>query len=147
MNPRIFPSLFAAAVALLLGACAATTTTTQEGGHPERLLAEAGFRLREVDNPRQQQRLEQLPPDRISAVRYHGKTFFVYRKPGTNQVYVGRRPELEKYRQLRQRETANTGRIAGGANPPPDIAGELPGPNPIAIREYDDWGPLLPETE
>ncbi len=130
-------------VAVFAGGCSTTSSNTSAASEKPRLLAEAGFQLRTVTNPKHQQRLAQLPQDRVSTVKYHRRIYFVYPMPATNQVYVGNRAQYHSYLQLLGKEQA---RIANAATmPKPVLTEEVPGPgpNPILIEEYEDWSPLL----
>jgi hypothetical protein len=111
----------------------------------QKLLAQAGFQLKNVATQKQQQRLAQLPANKVSLVKYHGRTHYVYPMTASNQAYVGNKAQHQSYLDLLRKEQAQAN---AAAEPKPVFTEEVPGPGaePILIQEYDDWGPLL-ETE
>ena len=44
----------------------------------ENLLAQAGFKVKTVTTPKQQQQVSLLAVDRVSAVKYQGKLYYVF---------------------------------------------------------------------
>lgn len=108
----------------------------------QRFLAQAGFQLKNATTQKQQQRLAQLPADRVSPVKYHGRIHYVYPMTASNQAYVGNKTQYQSYLELLRKEQAQAN---AAAKPKPVFTEEIPGPGaePILIQEYDDWGPLL----
>lgn len=139
LTSSVFVSL--CLIAIFVSGCSTMSSNTST--EKPRLLAQAGFQLRNVSNQKHQQRLAQLPADRVSPVKYHGRTYFVYPMPATNQVYVGNKAQYHSYLQLLAKEQA---RVANAATQPKPVFTEEvpgPGPDPILIEEYEDWSPLL----
>jgi uncharacterized lipoprotein YajG len=64
------------AVLALLAACQ-TTGTGQAVVQKESLLSQSGFKVKTVTTPKQQQRVSQLSPNVVSAVKYQGKLYYV----------------------------------------------------------------------
>ena len=136
---RFSASLILCSLAIFLGGCASTGGMAGAGKEKERLLAQAGFQMRSLNKPKQQERLAQLPADRVSTVKYHGRIYYVYPLVATNRAYIGNKAQYQSYLQLLRNEQAQ-------ANAPkPVFTEEVPGPgaDPILIQEYDDWNPLL----
>jgi hypothetical protein len=130
-------------VAVFFTGCASTgNIASSNAKEKERILAQAGFQLKNVDTPKRQHRLAQLPPDRVSRVKYHARTYYVYPMVTSNQAYVGNKAQYQTYLQLWRAEQAQANAATG---PQPVLTEEVPGPGaePILIQEYDDWGPLL----
>jgi hypothetical protein len=67
----------------------------------ENLAVTAGFKVITPARPDQQAILAKLPPDKVTPVKYHGKTYYVLPDPQNNQAYVGGAAEYHAYRQLR----------------------------------------------
>ncbi len=112
----------------------------------QRLLAQAGFQLKNVTTQKQQQRLAQLPANKVSPVKYDGRIHYVYPMTASNQAYVGNKAQYQSYLDLLRKEQAQANAAANAAvQPKPVFTEEVPGPGaePILIQEYDDWGPLL----
>jgi hypothetical protein len=130
-------------VGVFFNSCASMSNMASNGAkEKQRLLAQAGFQLKNATTPKQQQRLAQLPADRVSPVKYHGRIHYVYPMSASNQAYVGSKVQYQSYLELLRKEQAQANAAAG---PKPVFTEEVPGPGaePILIQEYDDWGPLL----
>ncbi len=137
-------------ITLIVAACAGTGgMTTTASPQKEQLLTQAGFKIRAVTAPKQQQQLSTLPENKVSAVKYHGKIYYVYPGSSHNQVYVGNREQFQTYKQMWQTERAKIAQPTQAnsmENPQPVFVEETAGPNPIVIEEYEGFGPLLPDT-
>ena len=143
---RIMKIVAMCAVAISLSDCANMGNTGADNAkEKQKLLAQAGFQLKNVGTQKQQQRLAQLPANKVSPVKYHGRIHYVYPMTPSNQVYVGNKAQYQSYLDLVRKERAQAN---AAAEPKPVFTEEVPGPGaePILIQEYDDWGPLL-ETE
>ncbi len=137
--------LLAGSVATLIAACATNTTVSTTTTSPrEQLLTEAGFQMKMATAPNQQKRLASLPANRVSEVRFHSRTYYVYPTATTNQFYVGNKSQYLAFKQLMRDKRA----ALRGTAPDQDVSSVeiTAGTNPVVIREYDGWGPLLPET-
>lgn len=137
--------LCAGAVAALLASCATDTNVTAGPGPKERALTQAGFVMKMTNTPSQQQRLAGLPVDRISMVRFHARTAYVYRSTTPNEFYIG-----SKLAYLRFKNMIRDDRAAMRATTPNQDVARVEiteNPNPVIIREYDGWGPLFPRSE
>ena len=125
---------------LALGAVCQTTLVASGSENPfkERLLGQAGFRLRTLTTQKQQQQVDTLRHGVVSAVTYQGKLFYVYPTAKKNVVYVGKEQQFTAYKQALsreyQQETASR----------PDIVKETAGPNHVQIREFDGMSPMDP---
>jgi hypothetical protein len=135
--------------ALFLGGCAGTgETTTTTSPQNEQLLTQAGFKTKTVTTPKQQKQVSALPANKVSAVKYHGKIYYVYPGSARDQVYVGSKKQYEAYKQLRQSQPAAAaeGTQANSfVNPKPTMTYDTTGPDSVVVQEFDGFGPLLPE--
>ena len=130
-------------LAISLSDCANMGNTgANNAEEKQKLVAQAGFQLKNVATQKQQQRLAQLPANNVSSVKYHGRIRYVYPMTASNQVYVGNKAQYQSYLDLLRKEAAQAN---AAAEPKPVLSEEVPGPGaePILIQEYDDWGPLL----
>src|SRR4029079_14050817 len=94
------------AILALMAAC--QTTDTSGVAQKESLLAQAGFKVKTVTTPKQQQRVSQLPPNVVSAVKYQGKLYYVYPTAKKDQIYVGKQAQYNTYKQALKGQHANT---------------------------------------
>ena len=86
------------AIALLALAVACTSTQTQT---KENLLIAAGFKVIVPKTAAQRQKLQTLPPGKVTLVQKDGKTYYVFPDASNNQAYVGGSTQYQAYRQLR----------------------------------------------
>jgi hypothetical protein len=87
-----------AAFAALLFGCSTTQTSTQ---NRESMLVASGFKVITPKTPAQQQKLQNLPPGKVTMIRKGGKTYYIFPDPAQNRAYVGRPKEYQAYQQLR----------------------------------------------
>ena len=146
-----------------LGGC--QSTSTAGGGsvsQKETLLAQAGFKTKTVTTPDQQKLVAQLAVDKVSAVKYKGKLYYVFPTGKKDQIYVGKQPQYNTYKQALQAKQAQlkaqqaqqtTGQPAPtGYQQPnnqslfndPVFVGETAGPRHITVETFDGFGPLDP---
>lgn len=134
---------------LFNGCVSMGNTAASNAQKKQEFLAQAGFQLRNASTQKQQQRLAQLPANKVSPVKYHGRIRYVYPVAASNQAYVGNKAQYQSYLELMRSEQAKMAQASAAANaaaePKPVFTEEVPGPGaePILIQEYDDWGPLL----
>jgi hypothetical protein len=83
--------------ALLVG-CATTQTTTQ---NREAMLMASGFKVITPKTTAQQQKLQNLPPGKVTMVQKAGKTYYIFPDPAHNQAYVGGPKQYRHYQQIR----------------------------------------------
>src|SRR5208283_5289442 len=86
------------AIALLVLAVGCTSTQTQ---NKENLLIAAGFKVIVPKTAAQQQKLQALPPGKVTLVQKAGKTYYVFPDAANNQAYVGGPTQYQAYKQLR----------------------------------------------
>ena len=86
------------ALALLVSAVGCASTQTQ---NKENLLIAAGFKVIVPSTAAQQQKLQTLPPDKVTLVQKDGKTYYVFPDAANNQAYVGGPNQYQAYKQLR----------------------------------------------
>jgi crotonobetainyl-CoA:carnitine CoA-transferase CaiB-like acyl-CoA transferase len=140
------------AVLALLAACQ-TTGTSQTVVQKESLLSQSGFKVKTVTTPKQQQRVSQLPPNVVSAVKYQGKLYYVYPTAKKDQIYVGKQAQYNAYKQAlkakiisQQPQQANQTaqqqqQMLQGS---PVWSGETAGPRHVQVQVFDGFGPLDP---
>src|SRR6266481_2953182 len=89
-------SCIAAGAALLIGC--ATTASTQ---NRENMLVASGFKAITPKTTAQKQKLQNLPPGKVTMIQKGGKTYYIFPDPAHNQAYVGRPKEYQTYLQMR----------------------------------------------
>ena|SRR5882724_127696 len=95
---RIFLCSIAAAYAAVLAGCASTQTSTQ---NRESMLVASGFKVITPKTAAQQQKLQNLPPGKVTMIQKGGKTYYIFPDPSHNRAYVGRPKEYQAYQQMR----------------------------------------------
>ena len=107
----------------------------------ENLLAQAGFKVKTVTTPKQQQQVSQLAQGRVSAVKYNGKLYYVYPTAKKDRIYVGKQAQFNAYKQAlkaSQQAQQSQQQMAGVA----DITEETAGLNNIEVQQFDGFGPM-----
>jgi len=87
----------AALLALTIG-CASTSTSTQ---NRENMLVASGFKMITPKTAAQQQKLQNLPPGKVTMIQKGKKTYYIFPDPVQNKAYVGGPKEYQAYQQLR----------------------------------------------
>ena len=132
---------------LFLASCAGTGTTTATASpQKEQVLVQAGFKLKTATTPKQQQQLDALPGNQVSAVKYKGKLYYAFPAGSGNQVYVGRQAQYDSYKKLLQVQRAQMAQASSAAAAQPTLVEETAGPNHILVEEFDGFGPLGMDT-
>jgi hypothetical protein len=93
----ILLSTVVGAYAALLVGCA----TTQSTQNRENMLVASGFRVITPKTAAQQQKLQKLPPGRVTMIQKTGKTYYIFPDPAHNQAYVGGPKQYRHYQDLR----------------------------------------------
>src|SRR5438270_8706244 len=75
-----------------------TTSSTQ---NKESMLVASGFKVITPKTAAQQQKLQNLPPGKVTMIQKGGKTYYIFPDPANNRAYVGRPREYQAYQQLR----------------------------------------------
>jgi hypothetical protein len=143
------------AVLALVAGCQTVATNQSEiaTSKKENLLAQAGFKVKTVTTPKQQQQVSQLPPNVVSAVKYQGKVYYVYPTAKKDQIYVGKQAQYDAYKQALKAKI-----ISQQAQPASQTAqqreqmlegspvwsGETAGPRHVQVQVFDGFGPLDP---
>jgi hypothetical protein len=83
--------------ALLVG-CATTQTTIQ---NRESMLVASGFRVITPTTTAQKQKLQNLPPGKVTMIQKGKKKYYIFPDPVHNRSYVGGPKEYQAYQQLR----------------------------------------------
>jgi hypothetical protein len=133
----------AMAILALVAGCQTVATNNAEiaASKKENLLAQAGFKVKTVTTPKQQQQVSKLAQGRVSAVNYNEKLYYVYPTAKKDQIFVGNQAQFNAYKQaLKASRQAQQGQqqMAGYA----DITEETAGPNHIEVEQFDGFGPM-----
>src|SRR5213595_73174 len=94
----------AIAIVALIAACKTVATNQGElaASKKENLLAQAGFKAKTVTTPKQQQQVSLLAVDKVSAVKYQGKLYYVFPTGKKDQILVGKQAQFNAYKQALQ---------------------------------------------
>ncbi len=95
---HILLATITAACTALLVSCASTQTSTQ---NKESMLVASGFKVITPKTTAHQQKLQNLPPGKVTMIQKAGKTYYIFPDPAHNQAYVGGPKQYEEYQQLR----------------------------------------------
>ena len=93
-----FVALIATVCTALLVGCATTQTTIQ---NRESMLVASGFKIITPKTAAQQQKLQNLPPGKVTMIQKGKKTYYIFPDPVHNRSYVGGPKEYQAYQQLR----------------------------------------------
>ncbi len=96
-------------------------------------LLEAGFKSKTVTTPKQQERVSALPEGKVSAVKYKGRTYYVYPTATKDRILCGTQAQFDAYKQALQAQRA---KLTG-----PVFEPEIHGPHPILVQQFDGFGP------
>jgi hypothetical protein len=89
----------AAAVCTVLSiGCAGTQTSTQ---NRESMLVASGFKTITPKTAAQKQKLQNLPPGKVTMIQKNGKTYYIFPDPAQNVAYVGGPKQYRQYQALR----------------------------------------------
>jgi hypothetical protein len=88
----------AAICAVLSAGCATTQVTTQ---NRESMLVASGFKVIMPKTAAQKQKLQNLPPGKVTMIQKAGKTYYIFPDPAHNQAYVGGPRQYRDYQELR----------------------------------------------
>jgi len=97
LNCSFVSTIAAVCTALLIG-CATTQTSTQ---NRENMLVASGFKVITPKTAAQKQKLQNLPPGKVTMIQKAGKTYYIFPDPAHNQAYVGGPKQYRHYQQLR----------------------------------------------
>jgi hypothetical protein len=93
----IFLCSIGAVCTALLAGCATTQTTQNR----ENMLVTSGFKVITPKTAAQQQKLQKLPPGKVTMIQKRGKTYYIFPDPAHNLAYVGGPKEYQAYQQMR----------------------------------------------
>ena len=140
------------AVLALVAACQTTGTSQSAVSQKEALLTQAGFKSKTVTTPKQQQQVSQLAVDRVSAVKYQGKVYYVFPTGNKSQILVGTQAQFNAYKKALQAKQASQAQASQTAQQQqqqmlqgsPVWSGETAGPRHVDVEVFDGFGPLNP---
>ena len=137
-------------IVALITACQTTGTSQSAVAQKEALLTQAGFKSKTVTTPKQQQQVSQLAVDRVSAVKYQGKVYYVFPTGNKSQILVGTQAQFNAYKKALQAQPASQAQASQTAQQQqmlqgsPVWAGETAGPRHVDVEVFDGFGPLNP---
>jgi hypothetical protein len=97
-TPMFLWSAAVAGTALLFGCATTQTSNTQ---NKESMLVASGFKVITPNTATQQQKLQKLPPGKVTMIQKKGKTYYIFPDPANNRAYVGGPKQYQAYQQLR----------------------------------------------
>ena len=138
------------AVLALLAACQTTTGTGDVMAQKEALLTQSGFRTITVTTPAQQQAVANLTVGRVTAVKYKGKTFYVFPTGTKDKIYYGHQTQFNAYKHaLATAYASHPAAQTAAAQGQSQMAGqslmptlETAGPNHIEVQQFGGFGPM-----
>ena len=139
-------------IVALITACQTTGTSQSAVAQKEALLTQAGFKSKTVTTPKQQQQVSQLAVDRVSAVKYQGKVYYVFPTGNKSQILVGTQAQFNAYKRSLQAQQASQAQASQTAQQQqqqmlqgsPVWSGETAGPRHVDVEVFDGFGPLNP---
>jgi hypothetical protein len=131
---RLLSFVIAIEVLGLITACQTASTGANTASQKVTLLLQAGFKSKTVTTPKQQERVSALPEGKVSAVKYKGRTYYVYPTATRDRILYGNQAQFDAYKQSLQAQSAQ---LTG-----PIFEEELHGPHPIRVQEFDGFGPM-----
>jgi hypothetical protein len=134
------------ALVYVMIACQTAGGSAVATSQKEMLLSQAGFKTKTVTTPRQQQQVSQLAENKVSAVKYKGKLYYVYPTAKKDQILVGKQAQFDAYKQALQAQQASqkANQRAQMLTGSPERVGETAGPRHITVQVFDGFGPLDP---
>ena len=93
-----FQMISALVLLAVTAGCATTQSSTQ---NKESMLVASGFKMITPKTAVQQQKLQKLPPGKVTMIQKRGKTYYIFPDPAQNRAYVGGPKEYQAYQQLR----------------------------------------------
>src|SRR5712671_6598944 len=101
-----FQIISALALLASIVGCSSTSTSSNTQSK-ESMLVASGFKVITPKNATQQQKLQNLPPNKVAMIQKSGKTYYVFPDAPHNQAYVGGPKEYQAYKQLRAANNSN----------------------------------------
>ena len=134
----------------LMTACQTVATNQAELGASKKefLLEQSGFKTKTVTTAKQQKQVSLLAVDRVSAVKYQGKVYYVFPTGKKDQIYYGNQAQFNAYKQAlqaqktSQTQQAKTQQEQQMLQGSPVWVGETAGPRHITVETFDGFGPL-----
>jgi hypothetical protein len=65
------------------------------------MLVASGFKVITPKTAAHQQKLQKLPPGKVTMIQKKGKTYYIFPDPANNRAYVGGPKQYQAYQQLR----------------------------------------------
>src|SRR6476469_40320 len=127
-----------------------TTGTTDVIAQKEALLTQSGFKVITVTTPTQQQAVANLTQGRVTAVKYKGKTYYVFPTGTKDKIYVGKQAQFNAYKHaLAAAYASHPAAQTAAAQGQAQMAGqslmptmETAGPNHIEVQQFGGFGPM-----
>jgi hypothetical protein len=127
-----------------------TTGTTDVMAQKETLLQQSGFKVITVTTPQQQQAVSRLTVGRVTAVKYHGKLYYVFPTATKDRIYVGKQAQFNRYKHALAAAYASHPAVqTAAAQGQAQMAGqsleptmEGAGPEHIEVQQFGGFGPM-----
>ena len=137
-------------VVLALFVACQTTGTGDVVAQKEALLTQSGFKVITVTTPQQQQAVSGLTQGRVTAVKYKGKTYYVFPTGTKDKIYVGKQAQFNAYKHaLAAAYASHPAAQTAAAQGQSQMAGqslmptmETAGPNHIEVQQFGGFGPM-----
>ncbi|MGE5215015.1 MAG: hypothetical protein ACM3NN_15150 [Nitrospirota bacterium] len=130
----------------LITACQTTTGgagSSQAVAQREALLAQSGFKVITVTTPKQQQAINGLAQNTVSAVKYNGKLYYVYPTTTKDKVYVGKQKQVDAFKKtLAAQQTQHAQAGQSTMNPAPTMSFQGHGQHDVVAQQFDGFGPM-----
>jgi len=147
----ILTNIAAVIVAIaLITACGTTGGGSSVSAQKEALLAQSGFKVITVTAPAQQQAVSRLTVGRVTAVKYNGKTYYVFPTATKDKIYVGKQAQFNRYKQaLAAAYASHPAAQTAAAQGQGQMAGqslmptlETAGPHNVEVQQFGGFGPM-----
>src|SRR5437879_6245185 len=132
----------------LMTACQTTGGSQSVVAQKEALLTQSGFKVITVTTPQQQQAVNGLTQGRVSAVKYNGKSYYVFPTAPKDKLYVGKQKQFNAYKQALPAQHAShpmtmaqqgEAQMAGQSLEP---TLETAGQHNIEVQQFGGFGPM-----
>src|ERR1041385_1031105 len=117
----------------LIAGCQTVSTNQAElaASKKEFLLAQSGFKVITVTTPKQQQAVNGLAQNTVSAVKFNGKLYYVYPTGTKDKIYVGKQKQVNAYKQALAAQQAQAAQQ--NMNPPPTMQFQGHGQHDVVV--------------
>ena len=127
----------------LMPACQTTGTGQSAVAQQEALLTQSGFKIITVTTPKQQQAVNGLAQNAVSAVKYNGKLYYVYPTGTKDKIYVGKQKQVDAFKKALAAQQAQSAQASQSTmNPAPTMTFQGHGQHDVVVDQFDGFGPM-----